>query len=459
VHLVGVGGIHMSAIARLLRHRRHEVSGSDLHLSALTSEVQRLGVTVHEGHAAENIDDAGLVVYTSAAQADNPELAEAKRRGIPVMKRGEMVALLQEGKQVIAVAGAHGKTTTSSLIAYMLQFAGKEPTFMIGGVLRDLGTNAAAGDGPHFVVEADEYDRAFLNYHPFLAVVTNIEPDHLDIYGSFGELQRAYAQFLSQVEDNGYIIACTDSPPVRAYLQSVGDGAPKWRAVSYSTTGEADWTADEIVSKGVDTLSFVVKCQKHFWGEVETKLPGVHNVANCLAAIAAGDILGLSRSEITGAIATFTGAERRFEVVGEAGGVTVIDSYAHHPSEIRADLAAARARYRGRRIVALFQPHTYTRTSYLLDEFRTAFGDADRLLVADTYAAREDPSAGMDARALTEQIDHRDVTYAGSVDAGARLVAAELRSGDVFLTVGAGDVNDAGPVVLEALLERGGEDG
>lgn len=462
VHLVGVGGIHMSAIAKVLRARGHTVTGSDLHLSPMTETVERMGVTVHEGHAAANIDDAELVVYTSAAHEDNPEIAEARRRGIPTMKRGEMVARLQEGKQVIAVAGTHGKTTTSSLIAYMLKRAGKDPTFMIGGVIRDFGTNAEPGEGEHFVVEADEYDRAFLAYHPQIAVVTNIEPDHLDIYGSFEELQRTFAQFLSQVETSGYIVACTDSPPVQACLPprqappspTVGDDMfYPVHVVSYSLlSDEADWTAENIESKGVDGLSFVVRFQKHFWGEVITQLPGVHNVANALAAIAVGEIVGLSRHDIIASIGEFHGATRRFELVGEAAGVTVMDSYAHHPTEIRADLAAARLRFPGRRVVALFQPHTYTRTSYLLEEFRTCFGDADVLFIADTYAAREEPAAGMDARALANELPQS--TYAGSVLDAAKVVAGALQAGDVFFTVGAGDVELAGPEVLRLLRER-----
>ncbi len=456
VHLVGVGGIHMSAIAKLLRARGHEVTGSDLHLSPLTDTVREMGVGVcPEGHRAENIDDAELVVYTSAAQETNPELAAARERGIPTIKRGEMVAWLQEGKQVIAVAGAHGKTTTSALIAFMLSRAGLDPTFMIGGIVRDFGTNAMPGEGKHFVVEADEYDRAFLNYHPHVAVVTNIEPDHLDIYGSLEELQRAFAQFLAQVDNSGFIIACTDSPPVRAILPpTVGDDmiVNPVHVVSYSLHKEADWTAENIVSKGVDGLSFVVKFRKQHWGDVTTNLPGAHNVANSLAAIAVGETLGISRADITAALAEFQGAERRFQMTGEAAGVIIVDSYAHHPTEIRADLAAARMRFPDRRIVALFQPHTYTRTAYLLDDFRTCFGDADALYIADTYAAREEPDAGMNAEQLADEVS--GAIYAGSVDDAAAVVARDLREGDVFLTVGAGDVDRAGPEVLRILQER-----
>lgn len=463
VHLIGVGGVHMSGIARILRHRGHTVTGSDLQTSPLTQKVEGLGVTVHRGHQAANVDDAGLVVYTSAAHEDNPELIEARKLGIPAIKRAEMVAWLQDGKQVIAVAGAHGKTTTTSLIAFMLWRAGLAPTFMIGGEMRDLATNAMAGKGPHFVVEADEYDRAFLNYLPHIAVVTNIEPDHLDIYGSFDELVRAFDQFLSQVENSGYIVACTDSPPVRACLSrrqallppTVGDDMfNPVHVVSYGLHKAADWTAESIELKGVDGLAFVVKFHKRFWGELITQLSGVHNVANSLAAVAVGEILGLSHADIIASVGEFRGATRRFELVGEAAGITVMDDYAHHPTEIDATFRAARLRFPGRRLIALFQPHTYSRTTYLLDGFRACFYNCDALYITDTYAAREEPSAGMDARALAAETTEPVAVYAGSVMDAAKTVAAALVPGDVFFTVGAGDVDKGGPEVLRLLATR-----
>ncbi|MEO8457920.1 MAG: UDP-N-acetylmuramate--L-alanine ligase, partial [Chloroflexota bacterium] len=467
VHLIGVGGVHMSGIAQILRHRGHTVSGSDLTLSPLTQKVEALGVTVHPaGHRAANVGDPDLVVYTSAAHEDNPELIEARHRGIRTIKRAEMVAWLQEGKQVIAIAGAHGKTTTSSLIAYMLWRAGKAPTFMIGGEVRDLATNAMPGEGDQFVVEADEYDRAFLNYHPYVAVITNIEPDHLDIYGSFEELERTFDQFLAQIDTPGYLVACTDSPSVRASLSrrqallpTVGDDTfYPVRVVSYGlTSADSDYSAEDISTKGVDGLSFVVTFRKQRWGKMTTHLAGAHNVANSLAAVAVGEILGLTKAQITDAIGDFRGATRRFELVGEAAGATIMDDYAHHPTEIQATLSAAKGRFPGRRIVILFQPHTYTRTTYLLDEFRTCFGEADALYIADTYAAREEPSAGMDARALAAEVRSPKATYAGPVLEAAKLVAAELRSGDVFFTVGAGDVDKAGPEVLRILQESVGQ--
>ena len=464
VHLIGVGGIHMSGIAQILRHRGHDVSGSDLSLTPLTARLEELGVIVHAGHDPANVDDADLVVYTSAAHNDNPELEEARHRGVQTVKRAQMVARLMEGKQVIAVAGTHGKTTTISLIAYMLSRAGLSPTYMLGGESIDLGGNAAPGDGEYFVVEADEYDRAFLNYRPHIAVVTNIEPDHMDIYGTTEQLHAAFARFLSQVDNNGLIIACADSPAVQACLslrqaflpEAVGDDVkiPPVGVVSYGLQQSADWTATNISPKGVDRSSFMVIFQKHEWGVVETGLPGVHNVSNALAAIAAGDSIGLPRDTITTSIAAFRGVRRRFEPIGEAAGVRVMDDYAHHPTEVRATLAAARTRFPGRRLVCLFQPHTYTRTQYLLDGFRDCFHDCDVLLIARTYAAREDPSAGMTAEELAHEIIDPPARYAGELDESAQAVAEVLEPGDVFFTVGAGDVEKVGPMVLDLLRPR-----
>jgi len=327
---------------------------------------------------------------------------------------------------------------------------------MVGGEAADLGSNAAPGDGDYFVVEADEYDRAFLSYRPYVALITNLEPDHLDIYGSFEELQAAFGQFLSQVDDNGIIVACGDSPALRALLpQTVGDGTfYPVRAVSYGQSDDCDWRSTNISQKGIDASSFVVEFRKQVWGRAHTLLPGVHNVVNSLGAIAVGDALGLDREAILSAVGSFRGVKRRFELVGEAAGVRVMDSYAHHPSEVKADLAAARTRFPGRRIVCLFQPHTYTRTTYLLDDFRTCFHDCDALFVADTYAAREDPSEGMNAQQLATEIVDPPAQYAGAVRDAAAVVAAQLREDDVFFTVGAGDVNEAGPMVLEALNRR-----
>src|SRR3990170_3576445 len=333
VHLIGVGGIHMSAIARLLVARGHSVSGSDLRPSPLTDRLEALGVTVYQGHDAAFLDDAEMVVYTSAAHEDNPELVEARRRGLPVLKRAQMGARLMEGKQVIAVAGSHGKTTTTSLIAYMLWRAGLSPTFMLGGEMIDLDTNVMPGDGPHFVVEADEFDAAFLNYSPYIALVTNVEPDHLDYYGSFQRLTDAFRQFLSQVQPDGYIVACQDNPALQAILsETAGDDVNfPVHVVSYGLQSDAEWTAENISPKGIDTSTFVVKFRQEIWGTLETRLPGIHNVSNALGAVAVGDLLGLPAEAIRRAVAEVRGVRRRFELVGQVAGVTVMDDYAHHP--------------------------------------------------------------------------------------------------------------------------------
>ncbi len=460
VHLVGVGGIHMSGIAKILRARGHVVTGSDVTLTPLTERLEAMGVTVYQGHAASHVDDAQLVVYTSAAHSDNPELVEARKRGIPTIKRAQMVARLMEGKKVIAVAGSHGKTTTSTLIAFILVRCGLAPTFMLGGESIDLGTNAAPGDGPHFVVEADEFDAAFLNYRPYIALVTNLEPDHLDFYGSFEKLAAAFRQFLSQVENSGYIVACRDSPALQACLPAtpaplpptVGDDViHPVHVVSYGLHPEADWNVENILPKGIDRSTFVVKFRKQVWGVVETALPGVHNISNYLGAVAVSHILGLPGEQVRDALRDFRGARRRFELVGQAKGVTVMDDYAHHPTEIRSTLAAARQRFPGRRLVCLFQPHTYSRTTYLLEGFKTCFEGCDILLVAETYPAREEPSAGMDARNLARHIHMPPARYSGTVSEAAEAVAAILEPGDVFFTIGAGDVDKAGPLVLRAL--------
>jgi UDP-N-acetylmuramate--alanine ligase len=463
VHLVGVGGIHMSGIARVLRARGHSVSGSDQYLTPLTEKLEAMGVTVSRGHDAANVGQAELVVYTSAAHEDNPEIAEARRRGLPTIKRAEMVARLMEGKRSIAIAGSHGKTTTSSLVAFMLWQAGRSPTFMVGGEMLDLDTNAMPGEGPDFVVEADEFDAAFLNYHPDIALVTNIEPDHLDIYGSFERLKDTFRQFLSQVKPTGYIVACRDDPALQAILtETAGDDVRlPVHVVSYGLDPahrqagpSSEWLAEDISHKGVDGYTFVVKCGKQVYATFETRLPGIHNVSNALGAIAVGSILGLPLEAMRRSVAEFGGVKRRFQPVGEAAGVTLMDDYAHHPTEVRATLAAARDRFPGRRLVCLFQPHTYSRTRYLLDGFRTCFADCDVLLIAETYAAREEPSAGLSAEELAGEIVQPQARYAGGLEQSAAAAAELLERGDVFFTVGAGDVEKVGPMVLEALNSR-----
>jgi len=452
VHLVGIGGIHMSAIAHVLLAWGHQVSGSDLKLSPLTERLHDQGATIYQGHAADHLADAELVVYTAAAQPDNPELTEARGRGLPLLQRAEMIARLLEGRQAIAVAGSHGKTTTTALIALMLQEAGCDPTFLVGGEIVGLGTNARAGRGEHIVVEADEFAGAFLHYRPQVAVVTNIEPDHLDFYGSFQRLTDAFRQFMSQVAADGFLIACADDPTVRHILAHPEAEPPiQARIIRYGLKKNGEFSPENLSPKGICGYTFLLKYREEPYTAFETHLAGGHQVNNALAAIAAASVLGLPKLAVRGALARFRGVQRRFQSVGEAAGITIMDDYAHHPTEILATIAAARQRFPGRRLVCLFQPHTYSRTQYLLDGFRTCFQGVDQLLIAETYAAREQPSAGMSAQELAEAIDSPPATYAGGLEEAPPKVMEALRPGDVFFTIGAGDIDQVGPKVLEAL--------
>lgn len=453
VHLVGIGGMHMSAIAQLLLSGGVRVSGSDLSPSTLTARLAELGATVYRGHAAENIDDADLVVTTAAAKADNPELLEAARRGIPIIPRHEMVARLMRGRTALAVAGTHGKTTTSSLLAVMLRAAGLEPTYLLGGESIDLGGNAAAGSGSYVVVEADEYAAAFLAYQPQIAIVTNVESDHLDFYGSEERLLAAFRRFLANVPEGGQLILGADSPLLRRLPQLPGAGigaSINW----YSINGDADWRAEAIESHRGGGSSFSVRSPTEHLGRFTTLLPGAHMVANAVAAIAAASAVGVGPDILREALAEFRGAHRRFELKGEAGSVLVVDDYAHHPTEIGATLLAARQRYPDRRIVVIFQPHTYSRTHYLLDGFRRCFAEADALYLLQTFAARETEQAGIDAHRLAAEISRPSARFVPDADAALTLLAADLRPGDVLLTMGAGDVTHLGPRVLAELCRR-----
>jgi UDP-N-acetylmuramate--alanine ligase len=453
VHLVGIGGAHMSAIAQILHARGHTVRGSDQRASDATDRLAALGIAVSIGHAAENVGDAELVVYTSAAHDDNAEIAEARRRGIPVIKRAEMVARLMAGRYSIAVAGTHGKTTTSGLIAHMLVEANLDPTYLIGGEVRSLGSNAASGEGKYIVVEADEYDRAFLSYTPDVAVVTNIEPDHLDIYGTVEELTDAFAQFIGSVPEDGHVIAGADSPRVRELVANGGSIHAR-DVQTYALEAPAAWTATH-VGHDAQSQTFAVEVGDRSVGTFTFALPGRHNVSNALAGIAAGSTLGLETAVMQEAVASYRGAERRFEYVGEAAGVTVMDDYAHHPTEVRAGtVQPARERFGDRRLVVLFQPHTYSRTAYLLDEWKTAFRGIDVLYIGPTYAAREEPDRGMSGVQLARAIESPAASYVPTFDDAVDTIARELKEGDVFFTVGAGDVNSVGPRVLEKLRER-----
>ena len=468
VHFVGVGGIGMSGLAKVMLEQGCEVSGSDLHPNTLTQRLAEMGARIYGGHDAANVNEADLVVISSAVPADNVELAEAGRRELRVIKRAEMLARLCEGRRLVAVAGTHGKTTTSAMIAWALLEAGLDPTLLVGGELLDLGTNARLGRGQHLVAEADEFDGSFLSLHPFVAVLTNIEPDHLDYYGTVEALGEAFARFLAQVSPQGHIVACSDDLRLRALLElrrhSEGSNAslgaagsphlanqPTPQVVAYSLHERtADWRAADVRLKS-DGSEFTLMHLGKPLGRCRLGLPGRHNVANALGAIAAADVLGVTPERAMEALARFSGTRRRFEVRGEAGGVTVVEDYAHHPTEIAATLAAARQRFPCRRLVAVFQPHTFSRTRLLFDEFARCFAEADEATITDIYAAREQNVWGSSSAELAQAIKRPPARYIADMHAAAAYLAESLRPGDVLLVLGAGDINEIVDEVLKGL--------
>ena len=462
VHFVGIGGIGMSSIAEVLLRRRFRVSGSDLKKSEVTAHLETLGAVIHEGHAAENVLDADVVVYSSAVRVpeENPETAEALRRRIPIIKRAEMLGELMRAKRGIGVAGTHGKTTTTTLVGLVLQAADLDPTIIVGGKVAVFGSNAVAGLGEIIVVEADEYDRTFLRLTPIHAVVTNIEADHLDIYRDLDDIKDAFVQFANSVPFFGAAILCLDDANVREVL-----GRVERRVVTYGTSRQATLRAENVEQIGAVTR-FDVYQQTERLGGITLHAPGLHNVRNALAAIAVGLELDLPFATVAAGIAQYTGVDRRFQIKGEApvhaadgepvGTVLVVDDYAHHPTEVEATLQAAARGWPERRIVAVFQPHLYSRTRDLADEFARAFYDADVLVLTDVYPAREEPIHGITGEMLAELargVGHRDVHYVEDKTDLPAALAALARAGDLVITMGAGDIHHYGQALLERLSE------
>lgn len=449
VHLVGIGGMHMSAIAQLLRERAVAVSGSDLRASAFTVRLEALGARVIIGpHDAANVGDAALVVTTAAAADDNPELVEARRRGIPVVLRAEMVARLMAGKRVVAVAGAHGKTTTSSLIALILTRAGLKPMYLLGGESIDLGGHAAWGEGDICVVEADEYKRAFHEYSPAIAVITNVEADHLDYYGTAEAYHEAFVVFARRIRPGGMLLACWDDEGARTVSEIVEDRPI--REESYGIDGTRFWQATAI-ERDDHGVTFTLNKAGAPLGRLHVFVPGDHFVRNVTAAAAVAHELGVEFAVIAAAVEEFRGARRRFETIGEAGGVLVMDDYAHHPSEVKVTIAAARVRFPERRIIGVYQPHTYSRIAYLWEEWTACWAGFDALVVLETYAAREEPLPGRGARDLAAAITTPSASYAADFADATRQAVALAHPGDVIFTIGAGDVLEVGPLMLELL--------
>jgi UDP-N-acetylmuramate--alanine ligase len=448
VHFVGIGGSGMSGIAEVLLNLGYTVSGSDQKLSPTTGHLQALGATVFEGHAAQHVQGAHVVVTSTAVRPSNPEVAEARRQGVPVIPRAEMLAELMRLKYGVAIAGSHGKTTTTSMVALVLDAGGLDPTVVIGGRLSGFGSGARLGRGEYMVAEADESDRSFLKLTPTLAVVTNIDREHLDTYRDLGEIQEAFLGFVNKVPFYGSAVLCLDDPPVAAILPRV-----ERRVVTYGLAQSASVSAREL-QLGATGSSYTATHQGRALGTVSVQVPGRHNVTNSLAAIAVGLDLELPFEAIRRGLASFSGVDRRFESRGEARGVLVLDDYGHHPTEIRATLETLRQRAGTRRTLVLFQPHRYTRTKALWEDFCTAFGGADVLRLVDVYAASEDPIAGVTSEALARAIaahGHPDVAWLGGVREAGEALAALVKAGDVVLTLGAGNVASAGDELLRRL--------
>jgi UDP-N-acetylmuramate--alanine ligase len=447
LHFVGIGGSGMSGIAEVLLTLGYRVSGSDLAASEATRRLESLGGTIFIGHRAAHVEGAQVVVISSAVAPSNVEVVAARERMIPVIPRAEMLAELMRLKYGIAVAGAHGKTTTTSMIATVLAHGGLDPTAVIGGKLNRFGGPAKLGQGEFLVAEADESDGSFLKLSPTIAVVTNIDREHLDHYGDLDRIKQAFLDFMNKVPFYGTVILCLDEPHLQALLPRI-----EKRSRTYGRTSHADLTAREIAF-GPKGTQFAAVLNGTDLGRFSLSAPGGHNVSNAMAAILVGLELDLPVEAIRDGLAQFSGVERRFQIRGEAGGVIVVDDYGHHPTEIRATLAGAKEGW-GRRVVVVFQPHRYTRTRDLFADFCTAFYQADVLVVTDIYPAGETPIAGVTAQALAAAIrehGHRDATYAESREAAVERVAKTVRPGDMVITLGAGDVWKVGAALLERL--------
>lgn len=455
IHLVGIGGSGMSAIAWHLLDRGLVVSGSDLRTNDTVVALAKAGARVFEGHADAHVSGADVVVISSAVRENNAEVRSAREQHIPVLKRADFLGYLMRGATGIAVAGTHGKTTTTSLIAHILLETGRDPSFIVGGQLPALGRNGRAGQGSTFVVEADEYDYMFLGLQPQIAVITTIEHDHPDLFATADEYLNAFRQFVGRLPADGTLVCRADDEGVRQLLRDLTP--EKLRVVTYGL-GASDTPLDfriaETQPNQLGGSDFVVLNQGETVGLVRIRLPGEHNVSNALAAIAVCLEVGLTMAEISQALISFGGVGRRFQVVGEVGEVVVIDDYAHHPTEIRVTLAAARQRYPGRRLWAIWQPHTYSRTRLLMDEFTRSFEDADRVIVLDVYRSRESDTLGVDASQIVAGMDHTYARYCAKREEAARFVLDRVRPDDVVITLGAGDGNEVGQWILDGLRAR-----
>ncbi len=455
VHFVGIGGIGMSGIAEVLLNLGYKVSGSDLRKSAVTARLISLGASISEGHRAENIAGAEVVIISSAVHRDNPEVLAAHEEHVPVIQRAEMLAELMRLKYGIAIAGMHGKTTTTSMVAAVLAAGGLDPTVVVGGRVDAMGSNARLGKSQYLVAEADESDRSFLKLSPILSVVTNIDREHMDCYRDMEDVEKTFLQFMDAVPFYGMVVACNDNDDLRRLLTGV-----RRRTVTYGLREDSDFRISHLqCGRTEDTAAlsrFRVNYRGNDLGEFELRVPGAHNVSNATAAIAVGIGLDIPVEQVRQGLAQFNGVDRRFQLIGSADGVTVIDDYGHHPTEIRATLAAAH-QCGFQKVHVIFQPHRYSRTQLLIDEFATAFRDADSVLVLDIYPASEQPIPGVTGEMLANRITEtggQEALYVPSFAEAIEFAAGVAKPGDMILTLGAGNISQLGPQVLEALQSR-----
>lgn len=457
LHFVGIGGAGLSAIARVALGRGHPVSGSDRQLNKLTAALQAEGAAIFEGHRPEQVGEADAMILSSAIPPTNPEIQEARARGIPVLKRADFLGHLMAGRIGIAVAGSHGKTTTTAMIAQVLLQAELDPTIILGGVMPALGTNGRHGDGDFFVIEADEYDHMFLGLRPEVIVLTNLEHDHPDIFPTRADYTAAFRRFVSLLPEGGRLIACADDAGTAALLGDVHLPEVEVTRYGLACSGEttpAEFRALDCRPNQHGGTDFLVEEDGQMIGLARLRVPGEHNVCNALAAAIVCLDVGVDFGVIRQGLAEFGGVGRRFQVIGEVRGVTVIDDYAHHPTEIRATLAAARQRYPGRRLWAVWQPHTYSRTQLLLQEFAASFGDADRVVALDIYRSRETDTLGIETAAVVEAMPHQQAVPVPGMKEAAAYILDRVHPGDVVLTLSAGDGNLVGQWVLDGLAER-----
>lgn len=455
IHFVGIGGVGMSGIAEVLKNLGYHVGGSDLRESDTTRRLEGLGIRVRIGHRAENIQDAHVVVISSAVSPDNPEVVAARSLSIPVIRRAEMLAELARLKYGVLVAGAHGKTTTTSLIASILGDGGFDPTVVIGGKLKGIGSNAKLGQGEFLVAEADESDGSFLKLSPTIAVVTNIDREHMEFFKNMSELKKAFLSFVNKVPFYGLCIICGDNEHIRELIPDM-----ERRFITYGTGPENDLVARGIQTEGMSSV-FTAELNGKSLGTIEAPLIGAHNVSNCLAAIAAASELGMPMEDIRRSLREFSGVQRRFELKGTVSGIDIIDDYGHHPAEIQATLRAAKQALKhrkkntaaGGRLFVLFQPHRYSRTRDLMNDFCGAFTDADRVVLMDIYPAGEKPLPGIDSTLLLKGIRQvrGDIQYIKDRDQILSYLGTELKSGDTLLTLGAGDVWKIGEDFLKQM--------